>query len=352
MAKGMVGKIRTTAEVHMPYNNDATWIQHDAPMTHGNSGGPLVNLKGEVIGLNTLGGYGGQNLNFAISSLHIRDLLAHAGSAAKPFSQLPLVKWLPKRCSSATPTRRWPPGRNSALPLDEFDHRIADADKKLESIPKPNPKFSLRGVNTRRDQFINAYNAYATAYADFAMKTGERAIDPKGVDPGFAKWLRLESIVLDGAAKAYKQLASAVAQDKTRSGAFAKVNVERFKGILEMLSGKYDKFRLNLSMMYDRDFPTAEQVAAEEAEPAGEKGNGAAGAPAPPRRHTNAADGTGYRLWTHRRRAEFRRGEVPRRHRRRPVGKAEKTQRKDQSGGDRDIVRGGPELHRRGPGRE
>ena len=32
----------------------AIWIQHQSTINHGNSGGPLLNLKGEVVGVNTL----------------------------------------------------------------------------------------------------------------------------------------------------------------------------------------------------------------------------------------------------------------------------------------------------------
>lgn len=41
------------------------WIQHDALIHPGNSGGPLVNLKGEIVGVNELGG---SSMGFAIPS--------------------------------------------------------------------------------------------------------------------------------------------------------------------------------------------------------------------------------------------------------------------------------------------
>ena len=41
-------------------------IQHDASITNGNSGGPLINEYGEVIGINSWGITDSQNLNFAV----------------------------------------------------------------------------------------------------------------------------------------------------------------------------------------------------------------------------------------------------------------------------------------------
>jgi hypothetical protein len=50
------------------------YIQHDAPISSGNSGGPLINKYGEVIGINTWTIRESQNLNFAIHAAEIANL--------------------------------------------------------------------------------------------------------------------------------------------------------------------------------------------------------------------------------------------------------------------------------------
>lgn len=71
------------------------WIQHDALILPGNSGGPLVNLAGEVIGINELGGGG---IGFAIPARVAADVLRHAladGTVRRSFAgfaALPVAK--------------------------------------------------------------------------------------------------------------------------------------------------------------------------------------------------------------------------------------------------------------------
>jgi S1-C subfamily serine protease len=73
----------------LQYDLDTDWIQTTAPISHGNSGGPLVNSRAEVVGVNTLSPPVGQNLNFAVSATHIRDLIRGQFLRPLPLSDLP-----------------------------------------------------------------------------------------------------------------------------------------------------------------------------------------------------------------------------------------------------------------------
>lgn len=56
-------------------------IQHSAAISHGNSGGPLVDASGTVIGMNTAGSEEGNSLFFAVGADRIRDFLSRRGIA-------------------------------------------------------------------------------------------------------------------------------------------------------------------------------------------------------------------------------------------------------------------------------
>ncbi len=74
VSTGIISSIRFNDERN---TND---FQISAPISHGSSGGPLFNMKGEVIGINYAGYSEGQNLNFSIPVDDLKPML----SALKP----------------------------------------------------------------------------------------------------------------------------------------------------------------------------------------------------------------------------------------------------------------------------
>ncbi len=67
--EGIISAIRDGAELKA-FGQDAvgTWLQTSASISPGSSGGPLLNLTGEVMGVNSGGLESAQNLNFAVSA--------------------------------------------------------------------------------------------------------------------------------------------------------------------------------------------------------------------------------------------------------------------------------------------
>ncbi len=79
---GIVSAIRGEKEARQQMgrpNLEGTWIQVDAALSPGNSGGPLINQQGDVVGMSTLASSGrAQNLNFGISAGDIRTAVSKA----------------------------------------------------------------------------------------------------------------------------------------------------------------------------------------------------------------------------------------------------------------------------------
>jgi V8-like Glu-specific endopeptidase len=67
VSRGIVSGLRTAG--------GATLVQTDAATNPGNSGGPMLDRNGNVIGITTMGYRGAQGLNFGVAIEHARDLL-------------------------------------------------------------------------------------------------------------------------------------------------------------------------------------------------------------------------------------------------------------------------------------
>ncbi|MCE9546402.1 MAG: trypsin-like peptidase domain-containing protein, partial [Planctomycetia bacterium] len=90
VTKGIVSAVRWTDQLPPQIRREfanrhrVQWIQTDAAISGGNSGGPLLDDRGRLLGLNTWCDPSGQNLDFAIHEVHVKDLLAHLQSQPGP----------------------------------------------------------------------------------------------------------------------------------------------------------------------------------------------------------------------------------------------------------------------------
>jgi len=83
---GIVSALDRTVQVQDPNctvckNFSRTYssvIQTDAAINHGNSGGPLLNMEGQVVGINSAGDDNAQSIGFAIAIDSAKDAIDHA----------------------------------------------------------------------------------------------------------------------------------------------------------------------------------------------------------------------------------------------------------------------------------
>jgi serine protease Do len=96
VTSGIVSSLDRTIQVQDPgcdvcKNGSRTYtdvIQTDAAINHGNSGGPLLNLAGQVVGINSAGNDSAENIGFAIAIDSAKDTIEQAIShplAPRPY---------------------------------------------------------------------------------------------------------------------------------------------------------------------------------------------------------------------------------------------------------------------------
>ena len=75
--EGLGGSLSTGIISALRYYNGGKTIQTTAPISHGSSGGALLDVYGRVLGITSFFVTDGQNLNFAYSSYYVRQLLVN-----------------------------------------------------------------------------------------------------------------------------------------------------------------------------------------------------------------------------------------------------------------------------------
>lgn len=88
LSRGVVNGVRQYAELpetlrkQLQYSETSEWVQTDATINSGNSGGPLTDQHGKVVGMNTWVWLDGDNQFFALSAKHLLSM--HARRSDKP----------------------------------------------------------------------------------------------------------------------------------------------------------------------------------------------------------------------------------------------------------------------------
>ena len=148
-------------------------LQMTAPISPGSSGGPVLNSKGEVIGISFMTLVGGQNLNFAIPSRYLTELLTES-KPAKPLAD-------GNRSISAETYFTW---GNTKYDLGDYKGAIADYDTAIRLNPDYAEAYLNRGSAKHKlgqrfaaiadyDSAIRLNPDYANAYYNRGIAKGQ-----------------------------------------------------------------------------------------------------------------------------------------------------------------------------------
>jgi hypothetical protein len=241
------------------YDLEAQWIQSTAPISPGNSGGPLVNAHGEVVGVNTWVCAAGQNLNFSLSVVHLREFLASAGTTnVQMLSSLPAPRSDHEERSRGNAQKTldlWTQLNKCKIELNE---QSLACEKKLQKIVPADLRHTLKGQAARNKKMAGLYEEMAKVYGDYAGKV--KALDNAEADPDAVMLTAAEADLAQRFGDACQELAIALTTQSDVDVRHGERNLAYFKRDAGNLRTVRDLIRLKLVRKYDKKFPTLEET--------------------------------------------------------------------------------------------
>lgn len=205
-SQSVVNAVRKTDELTDfldPKDFGGTWIQHSTPISPGNSGGPLVNIYGQVVAINTFTLTTGQALNFAISAQDISDALSRRQATPKEISpiNIPVVD----KSSSGS-------GGDSVNPNDRPDVVDATDNERGRRLMAQAKQMSLMVLAFTYDPRHTVAGAVTSAARDGIERSGLR-YRPGGNLPVLVIAMKLER---QGVKNAVWVTATVLVEDRTQ----------------------------------------------------------------------------------------------------------------------------------------
>jgi hypothetical protein len=241
------------------YDTDVQWIQTTAPISPGNSGGPLVNARGDVVGINTFQQRTGQNLNFSLSAVHLKELLKHCGTVVQPLSMLPKPRPGIQELNRGDVHKTLAAWKQLNRLKNELQAKLAPCEKKLALIAPADPRNLMKGLTQRLKKKSTQYHTMAEAYSDYASRV--KTLKTDGADPKIVELAFNEADLAQRTGDLCEQTSSAgtsLSEEDVLRGEFA---LKRAKAAAMMVRTVRDAIRIELSHKYQKDFPTLEQTA-------------------------------------------------------------------------------------------
>ena len=233
---------------YLGYDLDAVWIQTTAPISGGNSGGPLVNLRGEVVGLNTWNRTDGQNLNFAISIDHLRKLTQSTPSSPRPLSELPAPR---KQSGGGAEYAAGDPKRT----LDYWT-QIGKVNRTMYGRLKKVARPSLSGAkNAQRLKVKMAgyYRKLAEILPEYAARLKD--LDVKQVDGELVAVVTADAMIMESIAEDLRKLAFSAELGRITIFDTEQIMKKSYGGDGANIAQAYDLLRIKFNLKYKLTFP-------------------------------------------------------------------------------------------------